>query len=113
MPRGNEANFTKHPEELDMQGPSLDWTRIEKGFKDLSKVERLVLELVNKGLQNPEIADRLSNSPGTVAVHIRNILAKLGLNRPSGEALGNERVLLSRVWEQHDRFEQFKDGSGI
>ncbi len=46
----------------------------------LSEREREVLLLIAEGLSNPEIADRLFLSLGTVKVHVRNIYSKLNVN---------------------------------
>jgi two-component system, NarL family, response regulator LiaR len=45
---------------------------------ELTCREREILALLAKGLNNPEIADRLSISRSTVKTHISNILSKLG-----------------------------------
>jgi two-component system, NarL family, response regulator LiaR len=52
--------------------------------RDLTTREREVLALLAGGLSNNEIAERLTLSPGTVRLHVSNILAKLGApNRTS------------------------------
>lgn len=45
---------------------------------DLTAREREVLALMVTGINNTEIADRLSVSPSTIKAHVSNILAKLG-----------------------------------
>lgn len=44
----------------------------------LTPRETEVLELVAKGLSNKEIGDCLGTTPGTVKMHVQNVLAKLG-----------------------------------
>ena len=46
-------------------------------FPELTEREREVLDLIAHGLNNPEIAQRLSLSPKTVGNHISNIFSKL------------------------------------
>ena len=46
----------------------------------LTPRETEVLELVAKGLSNGEVAGRIGRTEGTVKVHLKNILQKLGAN---------------------------------
>jgi two-component system, NarL family, response regulator LiaR len=46
---------------------------------DLTEREREVLKLMVEGLNNPQIAGRLSVSPSTIKSHVSNILSKLGV----------------------------------
>jgi DNA-binding NarL/FixJ family response regulator len=47
----------------------------------LSQRERQVLDLVEEGLGNKDIANALGIEPGTVKIHLRNIFAKTGVHR--------------------------------
>lgn len=62
---------------------------------DLTQREREVLSLLAKGLNNPEIAERLSISRATVKVHVSNILAKLDVsNRAEAISLAIQHKLV-------------------
>ena len=47
---------------------------------DLTEREREVLALMVEGLNNTQIAGRLSVSPSTIKSHVSNILSKLGVS---------------------------------
>lgn len=62
------------------QGPTPDY--------NLTPREREVLTLIVEGLNNPEIAERLTISRSTARAHVSNIFAKLGVsNRAEAIAL--------------------------
>ena len=56
------------------------------GWDSLTATERKVVQLVAEGLSNPEIAERMFISRGTVHTHVSHILAKLGLRSRVGLA---------------------------
>lgn len=64
--------------------------------KDLTRREREVLALMVKGLNNPEIADRMYVSRSTVKVHVSNVLSKLGVtNRAEAISFALQHRLVS------------------
>ena len=64
-------------------------------FEALTEREREVLRLMVDGLNNAEIADRLTVSLSTVKYHISNIFGKLGVeNRVSAVSLAIQKKLV-------------------
>jgi LuxR family maltose regulon positive regulatory protein len=61
-------------------------------IEPLSERETQVLELIAKGLTNPEIASRLFLSPHTVKAHAHNIYGKLGVHNRT-QAVTRARTL--------------------
>ena len=53
---------------------------LEAGWETLSRTEKRVIGLVQKGLTNPEIAARLYVSPRTVQTHLYNVFKKVGVS---------------------------------
>jgi DNA-binding CsgD family transcriptional regulator len=60
--------------------------RPRSGWDSLTATELTVVRLVAEGLSNPEIAERMFISRGTVHTHVSHILAKLGLGSRVGLA---------------------------
>jgi len=58
----------------------------------LSQREQEVLQLINQGLANKDIAVKMAVAPATVKAHIRNLYSKLGVGRRT-EALAKAREL--------------------
>ncbi len=58
-------------------------------FSDLTPRERQVMELVQRGLKNGEVAAELGIRPGTVKIHLRHIFEKTGVRDRYGLVLSN------------------------
>jgi len=67
-------------EELDVVRRRLGLGGELTGPDSLTPREREVVGLLAAGLTNSQLADRLYISPRTAAVHVSNILAKLGMS---------------------------------
>jgi DNA-binding NarL/FixJ family response regulator len=57
------------------------------GRTDLTPRERQVLELIEQGLKNREIARELGIQPGTVKIHLKHIFEKTGVRGRYGLAI--------------------------
>ncbi len=69
---------------------------VETLGRDLTRREREVLGLMAKGLNNPEIAEKIFVSRATVKVHVSNILSKLNVsNRAEAISLAIKHKLIS------------------
>jgi LuxR family maltose regulon positive regulatory protein len=77
------------PERID---PSESQVPESELVEPLSEREIEVLQLIAKGLTNPEIASRLFLSLNTVKVHTRNIYGKLGVHNRT-QAVARARAL--------------------
>ena len=65
------------------------------GPVELTPREREVAALLAEGLTNSQLAERLFISPRTAAVHVSNILAKLGMSSRAEVAAWSARTLLT------------------
>jgi DNA-binding NarL/FixJ family response regulator len=61
------------------------------GRSDLTFRERQVLELIEQGLRNKQIAAELGIQPGTVKIHVKHIFEKTGIRGRFGLALSGWR----------------------
>ena len=55
-------------------------SRSSPGWESLTPTELRVVELVAKGLTNPQVGQRLFISAGTAKVHLSHIFDKLGVH---------------------------------
>ncbi|MCS6953456.1 MAG: response regulator transcription factor [Bryobacterales bacterium] len=67
---------------------------------ELTPREQQVLELVEQGLKNSEIARELGIRPGTVKIHLKHIFEKTGVRGRYGLALSNLRDGRLTAWRQ-------------
>ena len=66
---------------------------------DLTEREREVLSLMIEGLNNTQIAGRLTVSPSTIKSHVSNILSKLGVaSRTEAVALALRSGIVPPPW---------------
>ncbi|MDP4546350.1 LuxR C-terminal-related transcriptional regulator [Marinobacter sp. MDS2] len=83
--------LTQEPVTQRATGPS-DSEQPSPLVEPLSLREQEVLQLINQGLANKDIAMTMSVAPATVKAHIRNLYSKLGVGRRT-EALAKAREL--------------------
>src|SRR5437016_675690 len=62
------------------RGPRAKHRQARSGWDSLTPAEIKIAALVESGLSNPEIADKLLLSRRTVATHVSHILKKLDVN---------------------------------
>ena len=62
-----------------------------RAHSDLTPREQQVLELVEQGLRNKEIARELGIRPGTVKIHLKHIFEKTGIHGRYGLAISGLR----------------------
>ncbi len=74
--------------------------RIRAHRSELTPRERQVLQLVEQGMKNSEIARELGIQPGTVKIHLKHIFEKTGVRGRYGLALSNFRDKDSSTWRQ-------------
>ncbi|MFI5064361.1 MAG: AAA family ATPase [Streptosporangiales bacterium] len=71
-----QARFREHGIR---RGPHAKHRQAQHGWESLTPAEVTVAALVEQGLSNPQIADKLFLSRKTVATHVSHILGKLGV----------------------------------
>jgi DNA-binding CsgD family transcriptional regulator len=76
------------------RGPRSRHRQARTGWESLTPAEAKIAELVEGGLSNPEIAERLLLSRRTVATHVSHILKKLDVH--SRTDIAREAALRSR-----------------
>lgn len=74
----------------------------EAGVGELTSRELEITRLVAKGLCNEEIGERLDIVPRTVATHVSNVMAKLGLSNRTQLALFALRHGLASLYDSED-----------
>ncbi len=72
-----QARFREHGIR---RGPRVKHRQARSGWDSLTPTEIKVAALVEQGLTNPQIAEKLFLSPRTVATHVSHILGKLDVN---------------------------------
>jgi len=71
--------------------------RPDRGWESLTKSERLVVDLVARGLTNREAATELFLSPDTINAHLKHAFAKLSIR---------SRVQLARLAAEREHEQQ-------
>jgi DNA-binding NarL/FixJ family response regulator len=72
---------------------------VRTGRSPLTSREAQVMELVERGFKNKDIAESLGICTGTVKIHLKHIFEKTGIRGRYGLAISNlrEKGLLSQV----------------
>ncbi|MFV8571074.1 LuxR C-terminal-related transcriptional regulator [Marinobacter sp. SBS5] len=95
MLRHQQANNSEQPQATpapDARVNARASTTTSSLVEPLSLREQEVLQLINQGLANKDIAMKMAVAPATVKAHIRNLYSKLGVGRRT-EALARAREL--------------------
>lgn len=66
--------------EVDTHGRAGEGGRADLFFRQFTPKQNATLQMVLRGAENSEIAERLGVSPNTAKVHVRVIAGKLGVN---------------------------------
>ena len=86
LTRAQVLAFRRRSSGLDKRLPSGPSSLRAAAWAGLTDSERMVAELVARGLTNREVAQRIFLSPHTVSFHLRKVYRKLGI--PSRRTLG-------------------------
>ena len=86
------AQAVAQEDQMDMEGSPLDdQGDFNPDFKSLTPRETQVLKLLTLGYSNKEIARSLGMLEGTVKVHVKSIMKKLGVNNRTQAAIAANR----------------------
>lgn len=80
MQRMGQMQVVMPPVEADVHGRGGDGGRSDLFFRQFTAKQNATLQMVLRGAENSEIAERLGVSPNTAKVHVRVIAGKLGVN---------------------------------
>jgi|HubBroStandDraft_6_1064221.scaffolds.fasta_scaffold124692_2 DNA-binding NarL/FixJ family response regulator len=74
-----------------MEDGAFGYSACSDRYRELTAREQQVLELVEQGLKNREIAKGLGIRPGTVKIHLKHVFEKTGVRGRNGLALNGWR----------------------
>lgn len=95
--RGGGSQAVAQPEEAKKTAIKAVSVGAEAFFRQFTPRQHATLQMLMRGCENREIADRLGVTDNTVKVHVRNIARRLGVNNRVQVALRS-----SRMFEQID-----------